>query len=104
MSDIPSFPYEILWRERQLVSVANLTRRDGEAFLALAPTVPVKTTVVRYPLAEANQALDDLRTGRVTGAAVLVPSRTSCRGPAAAAEPPIHRHPPRKRYPRRARR
>lgn len=73
MSDIPSFPYEILWGEREIVSVANLTRRDGEAFLALAPTVPVKTTVVRYPLAEANQALDDLRAGRVTGAAVLVP-------------------------------
>jgi propanol-preferring alcohol dehydrogenase len=73
MSDIPSFPYKILWGEREIVSVANLTRRDGEAFLALAPTVPVKTTVVRYPLAEANQALDDLRAGRVTGAAVLVP-------------------------------
>lgn len=73
MSDIPSFPYEILWGEREIVSVANLTRRDGEQFLALAPTVPVKTTVVRYPLAEANQALDDLRAGRVTGAAVLVP-------------------------------
>lgn len=73
MSDIPSFPYEILWGEREIVSVANLTRRDGEAFLALAPTVPVQTTVVRYPLAEANRALDDLRAGRVTGAAVLVP-------------------------------
>jgi propanol-preferring alcohol dehydrogenase len=73
MSDIPSFPYKILWGEREIVSVANLTRRDGEEFLSLAPTVPVKTTVVRYPLAEANQALDDLRAGRVTGAAVLVP-------------------------------
>jgi propanol-preferring alcohol dehydrogenase len=73
MSDIPSFPYEILWGEREVVSVANLTRRDGEKFLALAPTVPVKTTVVTYPLAEANRALDDLRVGRLTGAAVLIP-------------------------------
>jgi propanol-preferring alcohol dehydrogenase len=73
MSDIPSFPYKILWGEREIVSVANLTRGDGEAFLALAPIVPVQTTVMRYPLAEANRALDDLRAGRVTGAAVLVP-------------------------------
>jgi propanol-preferring alcohol dehydrogenase len=73
MSDIPSFPYEILWGEREVVSVANLTRRDGEEFLALAPTVPVKTTIVAYPLVEANRALDDLRVGRLTGAAVLIP-------------------------------
>jgi propanol-preferring alcohol dehydrogenase len=73
MSDIPSFPYEILWREREIVSVANLTRRDGEEFLALAPKVPVRTTIERYPLTEANQALTNLRTGRVHGAAVLSP-------------------------------
>ncbi len=73
MSDIPSFPYEILWRERELVSVANLTRADGEEFLALAPKVPVRTSVTRYPLEEANAALADLRDGRLRGAAVLVP-------------------------------
>jgi len=72
MSDIPSFPYELLWHERELVSVANLTRRDGEEFLALAPKVPVKTTIQRYRLADANRALEDLRDGRVQGAAVLV--------------------------------
>ena len=72
MSDIPSFPYDILWGERVLRSVANLTRRDGEEFLKLAPQVPVRAQTQRYPLAEANRALDDLRSGRVTGAAVLV--------------------------------
>ena len=71
MSDIPSFPYEILWREREIVSVANLTRRDGEEFLALAPKVPVRTTVEPYPLEAANEALANLRQGRVQGAAVL---------------------------------
>jgi propanol-preferring alcohol dehydrogenase len=73
MSDIPSFPYRILWEERQIRSVANLTRRDAEEFLALAPRVPVKTHTRDYPLAEANQALDDLRRGRLQGAAVLRP-------------------------------
>jgi propanol-preferring alcohol dehydrogenase len=73
MSDIPSFPYDILWREREIVSVANLMRRDGDEFLALAPKVPVRTTVERYPLADANQALANLRVGRVHGAAVLLP-------------------------------
>jgi alcohol dehydrogenase, propanol-preferring len=73
MSPIPSFPYDILWQEREIVSVANLTRRDGEEFLVLAPKVPVRTTVQPYPLADANRALSDLREGRVTGAAVLVP-------------------------------
>ena len=72
MSDIPSFPYQILWGERTLRSVANLTRRDGEEFLALAPRVPVKTEVVPYPLEAASEALDDLRSGRLRGAAVLV--------------------------------
>ena len=72
MSDIPSFPYEILWGERALRSVANLTRRDGEEFMALAPEVPVRTEVAEYPLAQANLALDHLRDGRVRGAAVLV--------------------------------
>src|SRR5581483_4351605 len=74
MSDIPSFPYELLWRERVVRSVANLTRQDAIDFLALAPTVPVRTHVRPYPLADANRALDDLRAGRVTGAAVLTPS------------------------------
>ena len=72
MSDIPSFPYEILWGERVVRSVANLTRRDGEEFLALAPEVPVHTEVVSYPLEGANEALDALRGGRIRGAAVLV--------------------------------
>lgn len=72
MSDIPSFPYEILWGERVLRSVANLTRQDGEEFLALAPRVPVQTTVQAYLLEQANQALEDLRAGRIHGAAVLV--------------------------------
>jgi len=73
MSDIPAFPYEILWGERIVRSVANLTRRDGEEFLALAPKVPVKTEVETFPLAEANTALDRLRDGQITGAAVLLP-------------------------------
>ncbi|WP_420346743.1 zinc-dependent alcohol dehydrogenase family protein [Pelagibius sp.] len=73
MSDIPSFPYRILWEERTLRSVANLTRRDAEEFLALAPKVPVRTHTRDYPLAEANRALDDLRAGRLQGAAVLRP-------------------------------
>ncbi|MDQ5809151.1 MAG: zinc-dependent alcohol dehydrogenase family protein [Actinomycetota bacterium] len=72
MSDIPSFPYEILWGERVVRSVANLTRRDGEEFLALAPEVPVNTEVMPFPLEEANEALDALRGGRIRGAAVLV--------------------------------
>jgi len=73
MSDIPSFPYEILWGEREICSVANLTRRDGEEFLPLAAAIPVETTVHVYPLEQANAALDDLRNGRFSGAAVLVP-------------------------------
>ena len=73
MSDIPSFPYELLWGERAVRSVANLTRRDGEEFLALAPQVPVRTTVTEYPLARAGEALEDLRAGRFHGAAVVVP-------------------------------
>ena len=73
MSNIPSFPYSLLWGERVLRSVANLTRRDAEEFLALAPKVPVKTIVERYPLTQANEALEALREGRVRGAAVLVP-------------------------------
>ncbi len=71
MSDIPSFPYELLWGERILRSVANLTRRDGEEFMALAPTVPVRTEVEVFPLEEANAALAALRAGEVRGAAVL---------------------------------
>src|SRR3989449_9544507 len=71
MSDIPTFPYDLLWEERHVRSDANLTRRDGEEFLELAPRVPVKTEVHAYPLAEANAALDDLAHGRFRGAAVL---------------------------------
>jgi propanol-preferring alcohol dehydrogenase len=73
MSDIPSFPYSLLWEERKLVSVANLTREDARELLALAPSVGVDTHVVRYPLIEANRALSDLREGRLQGAAVLIP-------------------------------
>jgi len=73
MSDIPSFPYAWLWGERQVVSIANLTRADGEAFMRVAARVAINTTVQRYALAQANQALGDLRTGQLTGAAVLVP-------------------------------
>jgi propanol-preferring alcohol dehydrogenase len=73
MSDIPSFPYELLWQERTLRSVANLTRRDGEDFLALAPTIPVRTAVETFPLEQANEALDRLRAGEIRGAAVVVP-------------------------------
>ena len=73
MSDIPSFPYSILWGERRIVSVANLTRRDGDEFLALAPRVPVRTEVTRFALDDANAALDRLRRGALQGAAVLVP-------------------------------
>ena len=73
MSDIPSFPYSILWEERQLVSVANLTRQDGDEFFRIAPEVRIKTEVTTYPLDRANEALSDLRDGRLVGAAVLVP-------------------------------
>ena len=72
MSDVPAFPYEILWGERVLRSVANLTRQDGEEFLALAPEVPIRTEVTPFPLEEANEALASLRAGEVRGAAVLV--------------------------------
>ena len=71
MSDIPSFPYSLLWGERTVRSVANLTRRDGEEFLALAPIIPIHTEVSAYPLEQANDALDDLRHGRFSGAAVI---------------------------------
>jgi propanol-preferring alcohol dehydrogenase len=73
MSDIPSFPYRLLWEERQLVSVANLTRQDGFDFLRLVPGIGIVTKTTIYPLSEANQALADLRAGRFEGAAVLVP-------------------------------
>ena len=73
MSDIPSFAYRLLWEERAVKSVANLTRQDGEEFLALAPEVPIRTETRAYPLEEANRALDALRTGRLSGAAVLIP-------------------------------
>jgi len=76
MSDIPSFPYEILWEERSLCSVANLTRQDGEEFLALAPRVPVRTKVQTFPLEEANEALARLRSGKIQGAVVLVTDAT----------------------------
>jgi propanol-preferring alcohol dehydrogenase len=73
MSDIPSFPYRLLWEERVVRSVANLTRADASEFLAIAATAPLRTEVRSYPLAQANQALSDLRDGRLSGAAVLVP-------------------------------
>ena len=73
MSDIPSFPYEILWQERKVRSVANLTRQDGTEFLELARRVPIRTTVTTYPLEQAELALADLRGGRFEGSAVLVP-------------------------------
>src|SRR5438552_18695398 len=73
MSDIPSFRYDILWQEREIKSVANLTRRDGEDFFTIVPKVGIKTETTAYPLARANEALADLRAGRVHGAAVLVP-------------------------------
>lgn len=72
MSEIPAFPYEILWEERQIRSVANLTRTDGEQFLPLAAEAGIEAEVTTYPLAEANQALDDLRTGKLEGSAVLI--------------------------------
>jgi alcohol dehydrogenase, propanol-preferring len=73
MSDIPSFPYEFLWGERTLCSVANVSRRDAEEFLPLAPRVPVRTEVETFPLADANEALSRLRGGLIRGAPVLVP-------------------------------
>jgi alcohol dehydrogenase, propanol-preferring len=76
MSDIPSFPYALLWGERRIVSVANLTRADGEAFLALAARLPLRVAVHRYALTDAQHALDDLRAGRFGGAAVLVTGAT----------------------------
>ena len=76
MSDIPAFPYSILWEERSICSVANLTRRDGDAFMALAPQVPVRTEVETFPLEEANEALSRLRAGTIQGAAVLVTKPT----------------------------
>jgi propanol-preferring alcohol dehydrogenase len=72
MTDIPAFPYELLWQERAIRSVANLTRADGDEFLALAPRVPVRTAVETFALEEANEALERLRSGRLRGAAVLV--------------------------------
>ncbi len=72
MSDIPAFPYDLLWGERVVRSVANLTRRDGEEFLALAPKVPIQTEIQTFPLEQANDALNHLRAGQITGAAVLV--------------------------------
>lgn len=73
MSDIPSFPYGLIWGERELVSVANLTRQDGREFMDIAARAGVRTEIVRYPLDRANEALDDLRHGRLSGAAVLLP-------------------------------
>jgi alcohol dehydrogenase, propanol-preferring len=73
MTDIPSFPYELLYHERRVLSIANLTRDDGHEFLTLAPKVPVRTTITAYPLDQAEQALDDLRAGRFEGTAVIVP-------------------------------
>jgi propanol-preferring alcohol dehydrogenase len=77
MSDIPSFPYELLWGERVLRSVANLTRDDGHRFMHLAPQVPVRTQVEAFPLERANEALDRLRSGRIRGAAAIIPGETT---------------------------
>ena len=74
MSDIPSFPYSLLWEEREVMSVANLTRQDAHEFLEIAPKAGVHAEVTRYPLERANEALSDLRDGRLQGAAVLIPS------------------------------
>jgi alcohol dehydrogenase, propanol-preferring len=73
MSDIPSFPYALLWQEREVVAVANLTRADAREFLEIAPKAGVKCQITRYPLLRANEALSDLREGRLRGAAVLIP-------------------------------
>jgi len=73
MSDIPSFPYEQLWGERSIASVANLTRADGREFMEIAAQVPVKTRTTEFPLRQANEALEALRSGAIEGAAVLVP-------------------------------
>jgi propanol-preferring alcohol dehydrogenase len=73
MTDIPSFPYRLLWEERTIRSVANLTRHDAREFLALAAEIPLNTHVQAYPLTDANRALSDLRAGRLSGAAVLIP-------------------------------
>ncbi|HEV2329988.1 MAG TPA: alcohol dehydrogenase, partial [Verrucomicrobiae bacterium] len=75
MSDIPAFSYDLLWGERSVCSVANLTRRDGEDFFKIAPRVPVRTTVEVFPLEKANAVLDRLRNGKIHGAAVLVPAK-----------------------------
>jgi propanol-preferring alcohol dehydrogenase len=72
MSDIPGFPYKILWEERMIRSVANLTRKDGDEFLEIAPKIPIKTETQIFPLHKANEALNSLRAGKVHGAAVLV--------------------------------
>ena len=74
MSDIPAFPYRLLWGERMVRSVANLTRKDGNELLGIAPKIPIRTEVQLYSLEQANQALESLRSGRVHGAAVLVMS------------------------------
>lgn len=74
MTDIPAFPYALLWGERTIRSVANLTREDGNEFLALAASIPVRTHTVVYPLSQANEAMNDLRAGNINGAAVLVPA------------------------------
>ncbi|WP_406672918.1 zinc-dependent alcohol dehydrogenase family protein [Natronospira sp.] len=81
MNDIPAFPYHKLWQERSLKSVANLTRADGRDFLALAPRIPIRTEVTTYPLEQANRALDDLRHGRFSGAAVVLPGADTAPAP-----------------------
>jgi alcohol dehydrogenase, propanol-preferring len=73
MSDIPAFPYSLLWEERELLSVANLTRHDGDEFFGVVSKAGIVTQTIPYPLASANEALSDLRNGRLQGAAVLVP-------------------------------
>jgi propanol-preferring alcohol dehydrogenase len=77
MSDIPSFPYDLLWEERSISSVANLTRADGREFMEIAAQAPIKTYTTEFPLARANEALNALRSGEIEGAAVLVPASAS---------------------------
>ena len=80
MSDIPHFPYELLWGERHLCSVANLTRRDGLEFIALAPSIPIRTHIVEFPMSRANDAIAALRAGTISGAAVLTVNDSAATG------------------------
>ena len=99
MSDIPSFPYEVLWEERVLRSVANLTRDDAREFLALAPRIPVRTTITAFPLEEAEAALTRLRAGEIEGSAVLSVASLAARTRASRRGSPLGRRSPARRGP-----